>query len=279
MRKHERRSPASVLGAGIALTATVCVLFSCAVTVPTTWAAGPTADEILEATGIQGGLVVYVGCGDGQLAAALGARDGYLVHGLDADAGNVEEARAHLQSRGIYGKVSVDRLSGNRLPYVDNLANLVVAEKLGNVSMDEVTRVLAPQGVAYVKQGDQWTKTVKPRPDEIDEWTHYLYDPTNNAVSKDETIAPLRRMQWIGSPRWSRHHDHMSSLSSLVAANGRLFYIFDEGSTASIVLPSRWFLIARDDFVETAHRTLAHAALAAEERSGVAHAPVGRCRG
>ncbi len=248
MRKHERENPVLVLGSGIVVTAMVCVLLSGVVGASPAWAAGPTADQVLGVTGVQGGLVVHVGCGDGQLTAALGARDAYLVHGLDADAANVEKARAHLQSRGIYGSVSVDRLPGNRLPYVDNLVNLVVSEELGSVSMDEVTRVLAPQGVAYVKQGDQWTKTVKPRPEEIDEWTHYLYDPTNNAVSKDETIAPLRRMQWIGSPRWSRHHDHMSSLSSLVAANGRLFYIFDEGSTASIVLPSRWFLIARDAF-------------------------------
>ncbi|MBC8871015.1 MAG: PQQ-binding-like beta-propeller repeat protein [Planctomycetes bacterium] len=253
MRKHERKSPASLLSTGIVLTAMVSVLLSGAFTAPAAWAVAPTAEQILEATGVQGGLVVHVGCGDGQLTAALGARDGYLVHGLDADAANVEQARAHLQSRGIYGKVSVDRLPDNRLPYVDNLVNLLVVSGPSSIEKEEILRVLCPGGVAV--ELDPETRNLKPetlfrkpRPDEIDEWTHYLYDPTNNAVSKDETIAPLRRMQWIGSPRWSRHHDHMSSLSSLVAANGRLFYIFDEGSTASIVLPSRWFLIARDAF-------------------------------
>ena len=40
----------------------------------------------------------------------------------------------------------------------------------------------------------------------------------------------------------------MASMSALVSANGRLFYIFDEGSTASILLPSKWFLAGRDAF-------------------------------
>ncbi|MEJ2704488.1 MAG: PQQ-binding-like beta-propeller repeat protein [Sedimentisphaerales bacterium] len=40
----------------------------------------------------------------------------------------------------------------------------------------------------------------------------------------------------------------MASMTALVSASGRLFYIFDEGPTASIQLPSRWRLIARDAF-------------------------------
>ncbi|MHC4745290.1 MAG: outer membrane protein assembly factor BamB family protein, partial [Planctomycetota bacterium] len=93
-----------------------------------------------------------------------------------------------------------------------------------------------------------WTKTVKPRPSEIDEWTHYLHDATNNAVADDTVVGPPRRSQWLGSPRWSRHHDRMASTSACVSANGRIFYIIDEGSRACIQLPSRWSLIARDAF-------------------------------
>jgi outer membrane protein assembly factor BamB len=40
----------------------------------------------------------------------------------------------------------------------------------------------------------------------------------------------------------------MASMTSLVSARGRLFYILDEGPRASIQLPSRWRLIARDAF-------------------------------
>ena len=110
------------------------------------------ARAILDATGIKGGLIAHLGCGDGKLTAALRANDSYLVHGLDADWTNVEKAREHIRSLGLYGKVSVDRFAGKHLPYTDNLVNLVVAESLGEVAIDEVLRVLTPNGVAYVKR-------------------------------------------------------------------------------------------------------------------------------
>jgi len=114
--------------------------------------------------------------------------------------------------------------------------------------MDEILRVLVPEGVACIKQNGAWTKTTKSRPKEMDEWTHYLHDASNNPVAHDLAIGPPRRYQWIGSPRWSRHHDHMASMSALVSTGGRLFYIMDEGSRASIQLPSDWKLVARDAF-------------------------------
>ena len=206
------------------------------------------ARQILDATGIRGGLVVHLGCGDGTLTAALRADDRYLVQGLDTDAKHVAAARQHIQSLGLYGKVSVDRFDGTRLPYVDNLVNLIVAEELGTVGMDEVQRVLAPGGVAYVKQGGQWTKTVKPRPQEIDEWTHFLHDADNNAVAKDTVVGPPRQLQWVGGPTWTRSHDHLASVSAVVSAGGRLFYIVDEGPTAAVVLEPKWSLVARDAF-------------------------------
>jgi len=227
------------------------VLLFC-VPVPSDAEDGPVpqeqAREIFEATGLKGGLVVHLGCGDGKLTAALRAGDSFLVQGWDTDAGNVRKAREHVRSLGLYGNVSVDRFDGDRLPYVDNLANLVVAEDLGGVPRSEVMRVLCPEGMAYVKQGGRWSKTVKPRPEEIDEWTHYLYDESGNAVSRDMVVGPPRHFQWTGSPRWCRHHDRRSSISAMVSASGRNFYIFDEGSTASILLPAKTMLIARDAF-------------------------------
>ncbi len=204
--------------------------------------------KILTATGIQGGLIVHVGCGDGRLTAALRASDGYLVHGLDASAENVEAARKHIRSLGLYGNVSVERFRGHRLPYIDNFVNLLVSEDLGDVPTGEVMRVLAPGGVAYINAGGQWTKTVKPRPKEIDDWTHYLHGPSNNAVAQDTVVGPPKHLQWVGSPPWARHHDHMASTSAMVSAGGRIFYIFDEGPTSAIQLPPVWSLIARDAF-------------------------------
>jgi outer membrane protein assembly factor BamB len=206
------------------------------------------ARKILDATGVKGGLVVQVGCGNGYLTAALHAGESYIVHGLDKDASNVKKAREYIHSVNLYGKVSVDMLEGNKLPYIDNLVNLVVAEDLGDIPMIEVMRVLAPKGVAYFKQAGKWQKTIKPRPDDIDEWTHYLHDASGNAVAHDSVVGPPRRMQWTGGPMWARSHEHSASLNALVSANGRIFYIMDEGPRDSIQLPSKVFLEARDAF-------------------------------
>ncbi|MCO6458365.1 MAG: PQQ-binding-like beta-propeller repeat protein [Pirellulaceae bacterium] len=210
-------------------------------------AADQQAQRILSATGVQGGLIVHLACGDGRLTAALRAGEGYLVHGLDRDPARVEQARQYLRPLDN-GPVSVDRLLGERLPYADNVVNLLVAEQMQGVPMSEVLRVLVPRGTAYIRQGERWEKTVKPRPAEIDEWTHFMHDPSGNAVAHDTVVGPPEHLQWVGSPKWSRHHDRMASLSALVSAGGRAFYIMDEGSRVSIQLPPRWTLVARDAF-------------------------------
>ena len=204
--------------------------------------------RILDAAGVKGGLVVHLNCGDGKLTAALGADEGFLVHGLDGDPENIARARRHIRSLGLYGKVSVERWDVPYLPYADNIVKLVVAEDLGQVSMDEVMRVLAPGGVAYIRKAGKWTRTVKPRPAQIDEWTHFLYDSTNNAVSNDSLVGPPDQLQWVAGPSWARSHDHLASVSAVVCSAGRIFYIVDEGPIAAVVLRPKWYLVARDAF-------------------------------
>ncbi len=202
------------------------------------------ARKILSAAGVRGGLVVHVGCGDGRLTAALRAGDGYLVHGLARDPAGVAAARAHLLERSLYGPVSVDGFDGTHLPYADNLVTLLVADDLGGVPRAEAMRVLAPGGVAMI--GGR--KTVKPRPDAIDEWTHYLHGPDNNAVAEDTVVGPPRHLQWISGPRFSRSHDHLAGTSAMVTSGGRLFSIVDEGAIAFVAASPKWRLVARDAF-------------------------------
>ncbi|NOR66524.1 MAG: PQQ-binding-like beta-propeller repeat protein [Woeseiaceae bacterium] len=192
--------------------------------------------------------MVQLGCGDGKLTAALCTGDGYIVQGLDADAANVAQTLTHIRTSGLYGKATAKQFEGTSLPYIDNMVNLVVSEDLGGVSMAEVMRVLSPGSVAYIKRGGVWEKNVKPIPGAIDEWTHYMYDATNNAVSRDKALGPPRQHQWIGDPKWSRSHEHMSAMNAMVSSGGRIFYIIDEGSRASITLPARWTLVARDAY-------------------------------
>jgi outer membrane protein assembly factor BamB len=206
------------------------------------------AISILGKSGVKGGLVVHINCGDGKLTEALKMNDSFIVHGLDPNAENVQKARQYLTSKGKYGPVSVDLLKANRLPYTDNLVNLVVSEDLGSIPMDEVKRILSPNGVLMTKGLFGWKKTVKPWPAEMDEWNQYLHAADGNMVSTDELISPIQHYQWIGSPRWGRHHDTTASMSAMVSAGGRIFYILDEGPKESIQLPAKNFLIARDAF-------------------------------
>lgn len=208
-----------------------------------------SGQSILLETGIKGGFVVQLGLGDGQLLRSLRPNDSYQVHGLDGDPAVVGRIRQRLLADGLYGNIACDQFLGSELPYIDNMVNLLVADDLGRVSMDEVMRVLVPNGAAYIKDSaGKWNKSIKLRTNAIDEWSHYLHDATGNAVAHDAVVAPPRHLQWVGSPRYSRHHDRMASMSALVSTNGRMFYIMDEGSRISIQLPPKWKLIARDAF-------------------------------
>ena len=178
------------------------------------------AAKILTETGVQGGFVVHLGIGDGKLTKALQPSAAFQVQGLDRDPMVVNSVRASLRASGGYGDVSVERLIGAELPYIDNLVNLFVAEKIEGISMEEIHRVLVPNGVAYIRNADgKWSKSIKPRPKNIDEWSHYLHDASGNAVAHDDVVAPPRHLQWVGSPRYSRHHDRMASMIALVSTN------------------------------------------------------------
>ena len=247
-------------------TAILCIL-------ATIWAlgagarAGAQAKEIVEATGVTGGLIVHLGCGDGRLTAELGRGEGRLVHGLDRDPAKVAAARGHIRSLGLYGKVSAEPWAGTALPYADGLVNLVVVSVQGQVSSDEIARVLAPRGRALIPSGSSldnrhltrdtrspaglsgWTLFTKPVPQEIDEWTHHLHDAGGNAVAADRVVGPPRQLQWTAGPRWARSHGYTPSVSAMVSATGRLFAICDETLTCvDDTVPSQWRLVARDAF-------------------------------
>jgi len=209
------------------------------------------ARKILKETGIKGGLIVHLGCGDGKLTAAFGAGHSYLVQGLDAGPENVAKAREYIRQRGIYGKVSVRDWSGDRLPHGDNVVNLVVASGEWQVAKEEIRRVLTPGGVAISLKPTAFGLQPfrKPWPEETDEWTHWLHDASGNAVARDRVVGQPRHIQWAARPKWSRHHNTTPSLNAAVSAGGRFFYIADEApAEVDNSLPDRYSLFARDAF-------------------------------
>ena len=208
------------------------------------------AEGTLDASGVKGGLVVCVGCDDPERLVALRRGDRYLVQGLDVDANRVASARAHIAKAGRGDSISVKHWEGQGrfLPYADNLVNLlVVAGERLRVSNEEILRVLAPRGVAMIGH----TKLVKPIPEDIDEWTHWLHGPDGNAVARDKRSGPPENVQWIGRPRWPKSHDVGISMTGMVTAGGRVFYIADDGPVG-ILAPDRgleqWKIFARDAF-------------------------------
>ncbi|MDP6544492.1 MAG: PQQ-binding-like beta-propeller repeat protein [Phycisphaerae bacterium] len=225
--------------------------------------AAPPAAELLGESGVSGGIAVHVGCGGGKLTAALHTSDRLLVHGLDTDPADVARAQKHIDSLGLYGKVSAERYDGKNLPHGDNIVNLLLIEAPAKLTAKEIERVLTPRGVVLIKSDSAllktsglkktgqiggWTEYTKPWPEDIDQWTHFLYDASGNAVSRDRKVGHPRRLQWWAPPKHARHHDALASLSAMTSSNGRLFYIYDEGSISVVHRPPDWKLIARDAF-------------------------------
>lgn len=202
--------------------------------------------DLVQASGVKGGLVVQLGCDDGKQTVALRLNERYLVQGLDTDAANIQAARDAIRKAGDYGGVSAKVFDGERLPYADNLVNLIIAQGKTDVSEDEMLRALAPGGVAMIAG----KRITKPVPDDIDDWSHHLQGADNNAVAMDQQVATPRRMKWVCGPLWSRSHEFLSSISAMISAEGRVFYIVDEGLTSVTdkPIPEKWMLTARDAF-------------------------------
>jgi len=208
------------------------------------------AKQVLDGCGVKGGLVAAIGWDSPALLAQLRAGESYLVHGLDRDSKKVAAARSYLRENGLYGCVTASRWDGAQLPYVDNVVNLIVARDVRQVAEDEIHRVLSPGGalIALQSPASSLQPFKKPWPAELDEWSHFLYDASNNAVSRDTVVAPPRGLRWTCGPEFARSHEHFASTSAMVTAGGRVFYIIDEGPISSVYLPPQWKLVARDAF-------------------------------
>ena len=217
-----------------------------------------------------GAFVLHLHCAGGASTGRLLKRKNVIVQGLDCSAENVARARRNEVSRKDYGKrVTFNVFDGEHLPFIDNCVNVILSSKETGVSAREIHRVLAPGGIAVfrsnaapkisktlatvtmIKDGrhDGYWRLRKLWPPDIDEWTHHMHGPDNNRVANDTRIAPpLSHLQWTARPRYTRHHEHMSSFQAMVSAGGKVFYIIDEGRRDSVLLPAEWNLVARDAF-------------------------------
>ena len=164
-------------------------------------ATAPSTHEAIGATGVAAGLCVLVG-GDGEQAISLCNHGRMLVHVLALDDAACAAARRRINDAGLYGLASVATWRGGRLPYADNLVNLLVADcdALGQIAPaeTEMLRVLVPgRGAGWLRRGGSWQAIRKPMPKVFDGWEQYWYDATGNPVSRDEAVRPSTGLQWI----------------------------------------------------------------------------------
>lgn len=201
--------------------------------------------ELLKTTGVTGGIVVQLNSTDAEeLASLLGPSGRFLVQGLATDPSDVQQLRNDLRTLGVHGDVSAVQYDGKTLPYADNTVNVLVGRSPISVTRDELLRVLTPNGIAMI--GSQ--RLVKPVPEATDEWTHFLYDGSNNAVSHDLQATQPRSIQWVAAPYWGRSHEELASMSATVSTGGRIFSIIDEAPLDSINYTGQWKLVARDAY-------------------------------
>ncbi len=240
--------------------------------------ADKTAGEVLTLSGAEAGLCVHLECGDGRLLEALARDGGFLAHGLTSDAASTAAIRKRFADDGLAGVASVESLPLDRLPYADNLVNLLVADDLprllkGGLTPAEILRVLRPNGAAclgvppakrkeiesqmatagvkgfrFEQKSRLWLILKKSQPAGMDEWTHWNHGPDGNPVSMDQLIERPNQIQWIAGQHWS--NDRINAVPGRGAAlgvrsaGGRNYYVMGKGPFSK----AGDQLVARDAF-------------------------------
>ena len=167
-------------------------------------------------TPARSGAAIVVGGDTDDLRALY--REGYaVVCGHVAEKGDVDKMRRSFLAEGLSGPVSVVPIRRGRLPYIDNLVDLVVIYKPDLVPLAEALRVVRPGGKVRTRHGDAWKETAKPVPAETDEWTHHRYDAGGSLCSSDARVGPPTGVQWISGPGWEHYR--------IVSAKGRVFRV------------------------------------------------------
>jgi outer membrane protein assembly factor BamB len=227
------------------------------------------------------GLCVYMGGTDVTVPLLLCDGGKHIVNILTPRSADLDAIRARIADRQLLGMVTAEQVAPGHLPHSTNLVNLVVVDQLdmqlaAGLDLQEVLRVLAPGGVAWigqskpggrlnaaglrqhlekagiegasiVKENGLWAQIVKPRPETMDTWTHNKYDATNNPVSRDQLIGVPRGVRWLAGPSWPTGH-RKQSVPTVVASSQRLVYVFQDEVMVDGKLQRQDSLIARDAF-------------------------------
>jgi outer membrane protein assembly factor BamB len=191
-----------------------------------------------------GGFCVDLGCGDGKLATEIARKTKLYVFALAKDDADCRRTRLALEKAGLYGtRATAMTGSLRKLPLPRGYGNLIVTgEYQDTLDLEEVLRVLNPNGMAVIGGGKAGAAKLKTAldaagirdyqifanyatfrgrmPSGVTDWTHMTPRPDNITTSHATAVRPPFRLQWLlGEPC----HDAIA-MSHGAIARGRFIY-------------------------------------------------------
>ncbi len=179
-------------------------------------------------------LVLGAGADDGRLAYEIAKQTGFFVIGTEADSNKVASARAKLSQAGVYGsRVVIHQMTGDRYPYTDLFANVIVAADAVDsgstpYAPNEILRMLRPYGGLILmgngsggaldldswqhgefsgwstlgsSAGAWWRKATRGAMTGAGEWSHHYGNLENTSCSDDQLVSDTNLVtQWFGAP-------------------------------------------------------------------------------
>ena len=176
------------------------------------------------------------------------AGPGRVIQGMTVSPDLVPALRQKLRQQQPAGRAFVDPLTPGRLPYLDNLMNLVVVQniaglKQAGIGFSEILRVTGPMGMICIEgtsdevgkqlgemnparmeqagSQDGWVRLRKLKPAGMDEWPQTYHDPGNTMHSNDTLVGPPTVPQWISGPSLGEESQVKCAFH---AAGGRVFF-------------------------------------------------------
>ena len=189
---------------------------------PTTKKDQQNVDRLIKQADLERGYCLVVGAGDGRLAYLLAQQTAWDIVVAESDADKAAALRQNIHEAGLTGRVSVQHVTLDPLPYSDYTFNVIVGDT-GLGPRDEMMRVLRPHGgVAFMGTEDASVVRRGPLKGE-GEWTHMYANPANTACSDDQLVGQELCLQWFGQPGPKAMIDRHHRTAPPVYKNGRLF--------------------------------------------------------
>lgn len=230
---------------------------------------GQTVAELINLSGLRGGVVFLPRACDEKMALELAQNDGFVVYAQTPDEARVQRLRAEAAEAGLLAKTFYAGVgTADDLPLAERASSLVLVTDLCDSDLTDSRRrawlqALAPRrGVAIFGNTDArklneqqlrawlighadlrvfrqdnglWVSCRQAPDTEADQWPQKFHDASNARVSQDETFRPPFLPAWYALPM---HLGYWGD--TMVCANGRAYLVWaNRAFNASVSLIAR----------------------------------------